>query len=375
MASFRLTNKARCSSTPRTRLRLKVWQPSSSGDKSRYRVHKLTDDFRKPSGRSRIIGKGGYANVKLVYKKNGDKHTLYAIKVLHRADGDDDEDYLHWARTEYDTSRCLYHPNVVKTYDLREDKGKLCLVMEYCRQGDLFDLINKEYFTLADKKCLFKQLLRGVAYMHSCGVAHHDIKPENLLLADNSVLKIIDFGLATHFADLLPADEQGERKLDGFRLCQQGTLFGTISFLPPEVLRNESYDPRTVDVWSCAVTCYALFTGLLPWDEADLRNESFAEFLEDWQEFLEVHPDKPVTDAFFPLCCDFLDKLPSRGLQLLLLQMLHPFPEKRITIFDALMDPWVERIECCSPEMDFLTAVRGAGDTIIPSVHDHCPRN
>ena len=88
------------------------------------------------------------------------------------------------------------HPNIVATLDLFQDaKGDYCEVMEYCAGGDLFTLIiasGKLEYMEAD--CFFKQLIKGVVYMHDVGVCHRDLKPENLLLTSNGILKITDFG-------------------------------------------------------------------------------------------------------------------------------------------------------------------------------------
>jgi hypothetical protein len=89
---------------------------------------------------------------------------------------------------------------------------------------------------------------------------------------------------------------------------------------------------------------------------------------------LEEYPDLPVTADNFPLTT-FAKALPEKELATLLLRMLHPFPEKRMTILEVLEDPWVQAIECCSPESNHSSTVRGdkAGDCGIPKIHDHRP--
>jgi serine/threonine protein kinase len=245
MASLRLLDQfknVRCSSTPSKRLRLKLgFKTSTSVGISRCKVRKLTDEFTRIKSAS-ILGKGGFSTVKLVYRKEGNKREYYAVKVLDKPDNEPDETYVARALAEFDIGRNLCHTNIIKTLDLCRKGDKLCFVMEYCKHGDLCGLMDRRYLTYGDAKCLFKQLLRGIAYMHSRGIAHHDIKPENLLLADDGTLKIIDFGLSVVFADLLPANDRGERKLSKCRLCGP-RLCGTTSFLPPEVLRLKGMYP------------------------------------------------------------------------------------------------------------------------------------
>lgn len=206
----------------------------------------LTDGFvsasKFPGRRGRQVGKGSTAVVKVMYRK-GAEDLPYAVKEF-RGIGPDEsgEDYEAQIKSEFSIADSLRHPNIVGTACLCTHAGRWNHVMEYCGQGELFALVQKNYLQLADKLCLFKQLLQGVAYMHDNGIAHRDIKPENLLLTDKGHLKITDFGVAHVFSGPHPGvratyydcdEEPGE-----VRKCAPG-ICGSLPYIAPEVLMKE----------------------------------------------------------------------------------------------------------------------------------------
>ena len=107
-------------------------------------------------------------------------------------------------RTEVATLKVLDHPNILKLYEVFEDKKKYLLVMEMCIGGELFDEIIK-HGTLSEQTAAtyIHQILKGIAYCHSQGIVHRDLKPENILIdrEQNNILKIIDFGTASKFSN------------------------------------------------------------------------------------------------------------------------------------------------------------------------------
>ncbi|KAB8247973.1 kinase-like domain-containing protein [Aspergillus flavus] len=357
--------KLRCSDSPT------VTRSPSPKKTEKYIVQKLRKQFELTKD---TIGDGSFSRVKIVHRKEQGTLVKYAAKFLNREAKVSEQLYEERAWKEFDIARNLHHPNIAEVISLCRHNPHLVFVMEHCQHGDLCDLMVKVTLRHGAKKCFFKQMLRGVAYMHSHGIAHHDIKPENLVLADDNVLKLIDFGLSEVFADLLPPDSKGERKLGRVREFP-ARLYGTPAYLPPELFQGVySYDARALDVWSCAITAFAIFAGDVPWDLADDEDKSYQAFRGSWQYLLEEYPDLPVTADNFPLTT-FAKALPEKELATLLLRMLHPFPEKRMTILEVLEDPWVQAIECCSPESNHSSTVRGdkAGDCGIPKMHDHRP--
>ena len=103
--------------------------------------------------------------------------------------------------------------------------------MEWCGGGDLFSIIKLGHMTPLEQNCCFKQLVRGVAYMHSMGIAHRDIKPENLLLNEEGQLKITDFGVS----ESIIKENGGLKKCHG--MC------GSEPYMAPEIHTQEGAFP------------------------------------------------------------------------------------------------------------------------------------
>jgi serine/threonine-protein kinase CHEK1 len=114
----------------------------------------------------------------------------------------------------------------------------------------------------------FCQLIQGVEYLHSKGIVHRDVKPENLLLNDNDVLKIADFGLATLF------QYKGQERL-------LTSPSGTTPYVAPEVLVSSEYKATPTDLWSCGIVLVAMLAGELPWDKPVLDCNDFLCWIKD----------------------------------------------------------------------------------------------
>lgn len=105
---------------------------------------------------------------------------------------------------------------------------------------------------------MFKNVVNGLLYLHGMAIAHRDIKMENVVVGEDlSIVKFIDFGLCIDMNSLRNRDE----------MCWQ--FCGTISYMPPEILRKQGYDPRKSDVWSLGVLLYCLAYGRFPYRGKD----------------------------------------------------------------------------------------------------------
>jgi serine/threonine protein kinase len=194
--------------------------------------------------RGKSVGKGATANVKLMNRKGGCAGEVYAVKEFRgKSSNEKSEDYEKKVKSEYSIAKSVHHPNIVETFRLCTHNGRWNHVMEFCEQGDLFSLVNQKYLAKddhqVDRLCLFKQLIQGLNYLHSNGIAHRDVKLENLLITKESKLKITDFGVSEVFAGIHPglraAGGQCGKDMQEVRLCAPG-ICGSPPYIAPEVI-------------------------------------------------------------------------------------------------------------------------------------------
>ena len=258
------------------------------------------------------IGEGNFGKIKLaIYKPTGD---IYAMKILNKETIKQKMKNVEFKENEI--ALRFHHINIVNVFELIESKENYYIVMELCQKGELFDYIveNKK---LSDEEAsiFFYQLINGVSYLHSKGVSHRDLKPENLLLTNDKVLKIIDFGLSHEY--------------DGNNLLK--TKCGSPSYAAPEIIKGKSYDGFKVDTWCCGIILYAMVCGYLPF-EGETNKELF-------KSIVDCNPEYP----------DFL----SNKCKKLLKQILVVDPEKRISIEDIkLNDFYLKGKDLCKLNYD-----------------------
>lgn len=206
----------------------------------------LNEEFTSGSlvpGKRKVVGKGATATVKLMTRKGGPSDQVFAVKEFRKkSQTEDEEEYVKKVKSEYSIAKSLHHPNIVETVRLCTHNGRWNHVMEYCPQGEIFTLVQKRYLTLDDNLCLFKQLLRGVEYLHSHGIAHRDIKLENLLMTDEGHLKITDFGVSEVFCGAHPGLRTAQgvcgKDMKECRTCAPG-ICGSLPYIAPEVFEKK----------------------------------------------------------------------------------------------------------------------------------------
>lgn len=152
----------------------------------------------------------------------------------------------------------MQHPFISQLYEVHETEKQICLVMEYCPQGELFDrIVSKNRLEEPEACFYFYQLVEGLIYLHSMNVAHRDLKPENILLSTGSQVKLIDFGLSAR---------NKEMTFD--------TPCGSPCYAPPEMIKKEQYLGHLSDVWSLGVTLFAMVTGNTNLSQAVYRSKT-----------------------------------------------------------------------------------------------------
>ncbi|XP_064789889.1 ribosomal protein S6 kinase alpha-2 isoform X1 [Oncorhynchus masou masou] len=207
----------------------------------------------------KVLGQGSYGKVFLVRKiKGSDRGQLYAMKVLRKATLKV-RDRVR-SKMERDILAEVNHPFIVKLHYAFQTEGKLYLILDFLRGGDLFTRLSKEVmFTEEDVKFYLAELALALDHLHSLGIIYRDLKPENILLDEEGHIKITDFGLSKEAID---HDKRA------YSFC------GTIEYMAPEVVNRRGHT-HSADWWSFGVLMFEMLTGSLPFQGKD-RKETMA---------------------------------------------------------------------------------------------------
>lgn len=195
----------------------------------------------------KTIGEGGMANVYLANDTILDRKV--AIKVL-RGDLSNDEKFIRRFKREALSVSNLSHPNIVEVYDVGEEDGNYYIVMEYIEGKTLKQLLQKRgALTLNEVIDIMTQLTDGLAHAHEAYIIHRDIKPQNIMIEDNGLIKITDFGIAM--------------ALNSTQLTQTNSVMGSVHYLPPEQANGKGSTVKS-DIYSLGILMYELLTGSVP---------------------------------------------------------------------------------------------------------------
>lgn len=253
----------------------------------------------------RLLGQGNFA--KVYYARKIKTSQSVAVKVI------DKEKVLKvgmmdQTKREISVMSLVKHPNILELYEVMASKNKIYFVMEYAKGGELFKKVSKGKLREDMARKYFQQLISAVDFCHSRGVYHRDLKPENLLLDENGILKVSDFGLSA----LAESKHQ-----DGLL----HTSCGTPAYVAPELINRKGYDGAKADIWSCGVILYVMLAGYLPFHDSNLiaiyRKISKAEYkFPNW---------------FSPEVTKLLSRI------------LNPNPKARISIAKIMTNPWFRK--------------------------------
>ncbi|NWS57329.1 PASK kinase, partial [Chunga burmeisteri] len=260
-------------------------------------------EYAKNYNTLRLIGKGSFGFVWTARSKKDHQEVVIKFIWKERVLEDcwvDDPD-LGRVTQEIAILLKLQHPSIIKVLDVFENDHFFQLVMEKHGSGlDLFTFIdNRPNLDEPLASYIFRQLVSAVGYLHCRNILHRDIKDENIVIAEDFTIKLVDFGSAAY--------------LEPAKLFY--TFCGTIEYCSPEVLSGKPYHGPELEMWSLGVTLYTLVFGENPFCELE---EAMAAVL---------NPPWPV----------------SKGLTNLMAGLLHPLPEQRMTLAMLAEDGWLKQ--------------------------------
>ena len=229
-----------------------------------------------------VAGSGGMSSV---YRaRDTVLERTVAIKILHEQYSDDPE-YVERFRREARALAQLNHPNIVTVIDRGEFEGRQFIVFEHVEGENLKELVDREGQLPVDRALApVHQVARGLDFTHDHGVIHRDVKPHNVLIDEDGVAKVTDFGIAR---SLDPADG----------LTETGTLLGTSEYIAPEQASGARVDERS-DQYSLAVVLYELLTGEPPYTGDNFMAVAMKHIQQPVPRVRDVRPDvAPRIDA------------------------------------------------------------------------------
>ena len=193
------------------------------------------------------IGEGGMANVYLAYDTILDRNV--AVKIL-RGELSSDEKFVRRFQREALSASSLSNPNIVEVYDVGEDNGDFYIVMEYIEGKHLKALLKKRgKLTVPEVVDIMSQIANGLSVAHDSYIIHRDIKPQNIMILENGMVKITDFGIAM--------------AINATQLTQTNSVMGSVHYLPPEQASGKGATLQS-DIYSMGILMYELLTGNLP---------------------------------------------------------------------------------------------------------------
>lgn len=263
------------------------------------------------------IGEGSYSTVYEGYDLN---NNLVAIKVVPK----NNIKFITNEMNIMNIIKNINHDNIIKCYDVLENDKNLYIIMEYCNSGTLYDLLKK--ISLNSNKCMteiyakyyFLQIIEGIIFLRNNYIFHRDIKTKNILLQNNKIIKIADFGLA---------------KIQEKHNSLSDTICGSPQYMAPELIYNYINKDKSikynesVDIWSLGIILYELIFGNSP-------------YTPNVNSINDIHNILTQDNIYIPKFNKQNIKISDDCLSLLK-SMLQIDPLKRITFDNIKYHPWI----------------------------------
>ncbi|MEO1615603.1 MAG: serine/threonine-protein kinase [Planctomycetota bacterium] len=211
----------------------------------------------------RLIGKGGMGDVYEAIHRKMERRV--ALKVINRKLFQNREAVNRFHR-EVKTAAQLAHPNVVTSHDADQADDFHFMVMEFVDGVDLSQIVkDRGALSIVDACDFIRQAAVGLQHAHECGMVHRDIKPHNLMVTHDGMVKILDFGIASFAPESIPASDSAIKRSE---LTAAGTLMGTPDFISPEQANDARQVDIRSDIYSLGMTLYFLLAGRVPFGDA-----------------------------------------------------------------------------------------------------------
>ncbi len=224
----------------------------------------------------RSIGEGGMANVYLAYDTILNRNV--AVKLL-RGDLANDEKFVKRFQREAIAASSLNHPNIVEMYDVGVDEENYFIVMEYIDGITLKSLIKKRgALTVRETIDIMLQITSAIACAHDSYIIHRDIKPQNVMILDDGVAKITDFGIAM--------------AMKATELTQTNTVMGSVHYLPPEQANGKGSTVKS-DIYSLGIMMYEMLIGKVPFKGENAVEIAMKQINEPIPSVCKINPEIP----------------------------------------------------------------------------------
>lgn len=267
----------------------------------------------------RFVGKGAGGSVRLI-RRSTDGKTFAVKQFRKRSANEPEKEYVKKVTAEFCIGSTLHHINVIETLDIIQEGQNFFEIMEFA-PNDLFNIVMSGKMSREEVACCWRQLLNGLSYMQSMGLAHRDLKLDNLVLDERGIVKIIDFGCAV--VNKYPHET---------RVHKSKGICGSDPYIAPEQFTEPDYDARLTDLWSCAIVFICMSIRRFPWRlPRPEKDQSYKNF---------VTPSTLGAEKLF--------KMLPRESRPIMKRILNPNPLERCTLEQVLDDEWVKNIPMCT---------------------------